>query len=240
MTYITFCAVRRLTGSYRSYRYRAFLALLIISVLLFYIFIAAKVWALELSLDFFDFPKETASLFKAKFPVISKEIENIEEGPVQLFVYYDEEKGIYKATIVLGLDLAVFGVDKRRVISDKLDLSPFTAYFLALDDYLEAIRDASDDASERKLISKMVMSIMLINERGDMFEIYGDTDFFLGVREAIISPNFIFERKSKEVIAVYMEPTEIVSQVFILPPARDEKGGLTPISLIYDFFFFEY
>ncbi len=216
------------------------LAPFIILVLLFYIFFAEKVWALDLSLDFFDFPKETASLFKAKFPVIYEGLEDIEEGPAKLFVYYDKEKGIYKATIVLGLDLAVFGVDKRRISRDKLDLSPFAAYFIAIDDYLEAIRNASDDASEKKLISKMVMSIMLINEKGDVFEIYGDTDFFMGIREAIISPNFIFERKSKEVISVYMEPTEIVSQVFVLPPARDREGNLTQMSLIYDFFFFEY
>ena len=59
-------------------------------------------------------------------------------------------------------------------------------------------------------------------------------------REVIISPNFVFERKSEKAISVYMEPTEIVSHVFILPPAKDNEGKLTPISLIYDFFYFEY
>ena len=231
--------MRRFFG---SYRFRVPPAPFIFLVSLFYIFIffAPGVWALDLSLDFFDFPKNTASLFRAKLPVISEGLEDIEEGPAKLFVYYDKNKDIYKATIILGLDLAVFGVDKRRISRDKLDLSLFAAYFLVLDDYLEAVRNASDDTAEKRLVSKMVMSIMLINEKGDVFEIFGDTDFFMGIREAIISPSFIFERKSEKAISVYMEPVEIVSQVFILPPARDREGKLTPMSLIYDFFYFEY
>jgi hypothetical protein len=86
----------------------------------------------------------------------------------------------------------------------------------------------------------MTMSIILMNVKGDQFEFYGDTDFFMGVREAIISPNFVFERNGKEPITVYMEPTAVVSQVFILPPARDENKKPTAVSLIYDFFSFQY
>ncbi len=73
-----------------------------------------------------------------------------------------------------------------------------------------------------------------------IFEFYGETDFFMGVREAIISPNFVFQRSGKKPITVYMEPTAVVTQVFILPPARDENKKPTAASLIYDFFYFQY
>ncbi|MBN1571728.1 MAG: hypothetical protein JW984_00855 [Deltaproteobacteria bacterium] len=205
--------------------------------------------AVELSLDFIDFPKKTADLFRAGFPEIKKELENINDfrdSTGSLFIYRDSERDEYKATFILGLDLSVFGVDERRISKEKLDLRPFAPLFLALDDYIESVRVSSSDMEERRLISKIVMSIMLINEKGDSFEFYADTDYFMGLREVIISPNFVFEKreegekKGKKVFAIYMEPTEIVSQIFILPPARDENGTLNPVSLLYEFLYFEY
>jgi hypothetical protein len=212
----------------------------VLLVLLFFILSSVEGGALGLSLDFFDFPKETASLFRSQFSLIEAELAGEGDGSAKLFIYYDGEKDIYKASLIMGLDRSIFGVDERRVKRDTLDLRPYAPYFLVMADYLEAVRYSTADTVSRKLISKMVMSIILVNEKGDTFEFFGDTDFFLGVREAIISPNFIFLKNSRGVIHAYMEPTAIVSQVFILPSARDPEGALAPMSLIYDFFFFEY
>jgi hypothetical protein len=204
--------------------------------------------AVELSLDFIDFPKKTADLFRAGFPEIKKQLEDIKDfrdSTGSLFIYRDSGRDEYRAVFILGLDLSIFGVDQRRISRDKLDLRPFAPLFIALDDYIESVRVSSSDIDERRLISKIVMSVMLVNEKGDRFEFYADTDYFMGLREVIISPNFVFEKrdggkKGKKAFSIYMEPTEIVSQVFILPPARDENGALNPVSLIYDFLYFEY
>ena len=194
----------------------------------------------ELTLDFFDFPKDAAGLFRAKFPELQKEFKSLGDGSAQLFIYHETVPDEYKATLIMPLERATFGVDERRVIRSKLDLRPFAAYFLALDSFLSEVKKSSSDPDTRAFVSRILMSIMLINTRGDRFEFFGDTDFFMGVREAIISPHFVFERKGNKPITIYMEPTAVVSQVFILPPARDEKKKLTEASLIYDFFYFQY
>jgi hypothetical protein len=196
--------------------------------------------AREASLDFYDFPREIAELFRAHLSDFQKELRTLSGAPVQLFIFYDGAKDEYKATLIMGLEPRVFGVDERRVSRDKLDLRPFATYFLTLDSYRSEVRKSAPDPGQRKIISQILMSVMLVNTRGDRFEFYGDTDFFMGVREAVISPNFIFERKDKKPFTIYMEPTAVVSQVFILPPARDEKRRLTEASLVYDFFSFQY
>ncbi len=195
----------------------------------------------ELTLDFAaDFPKDVAGLFRAKLPQLQKEFKSLGTGWAQLFVYHDPAADEYKATLIMKLDPATFGVDERRVTRTKLDLRPFAPHFLALDSYRSEVKKSSGDPDVRGLISGMLTSIMLMNAQGDRFEFFGDTDFFMGVREAIISPNFVFVRKGKKPITVYMEPTAVVSQVFILPPARDKTKKLTEASLIYDFFSFQY
>lgn len=205
--------------------------------------IPGKAYALDLSLDFNNFPKETADLFRSGFPKFQGEINKIKDFGSKsgsLFIYHDEGKNEYKAAFILGLDLSLFGVDERRVLKEELNLKPFVPLFLALDDYIESVRVSSEDYEERRFISKIAMSVMLINEKGDRFEFYAQTDYFMGIREVIISPNFIFEKRGKKVFMVYMKPTEIVSQVFILPPARNDDGTLNPVSLIYEFFYFDY
>jgi hypothetical protein len=196
--------------------------------------------ARELTIDFGGIPTGIADHFRSRFPDLVKEFKRLSGGPVLLFVYHEDEKDEYKLTLIMGLEPSVFGVDERRVIRNRLDLTPFADYFMMLDGFRAAVKDSMTDPDERKLIRQMLMSIMLVNARGDRFEFYGDTDFFMGVKEATISPNFIFVREGKKPITVYMEPTAIVQQVFILPPARDEKRNLTEASLIYDFFSFQY
>jgi hypothetical protein len=193
----------------------------------------------ELTLDFVDFPKDVAGLFRAKFPQLQKEFKSLGGGSAQLFIYHETAADEYKLTLIMLMERATFGVDERRVNRTKLDLRSFAPCFLALDSYRSEVKKSSNDPDVRAFISRMLMSIMLIDTRGK-FEFFGETDFFMGVREAIISPNFVYERKGEKPITVYMEPTAVVSQVFILPPARDEKKKLTEASLIYDFFYFQY
>lgn len=241
VTYITKVAVKRIKKFLNTLSPLTAAIFLILSS-------GAAADAVELSLDFIDFPKNTADLFRTGFPDIKEKLEDIKDfrdSTGSLFIYRDSGRDEYKATFILGLDLSLFGVDQRRISREKLDLRPYVPLFLALDDYIESVRVSSDDIEERRLISKIVMSVMLVNEKGDMFEFYADTDYFMGLREVIISPNFIFEKKGgdkkgKKVFSIYMEPTGIVSQVFILPPARDENGALNPVSLLYEFFYFEY
>jgi hypothetical protein len=206
--------------------------------LLFFIMRPGYAYPRELTLGFFDFPEGVAGLFRAQFPRLQNEFRSLGDESAQLFIYHETTRDEYKATLIMPLERAVFGVDERRIIRTKLDLRPFAPYFLALDSYRTAVKKTASDPDVRALISKMLMSIMLIDIDGNQFEFFGDTDFFMGVREAIISPNFVFERKGRKPITVYMEPTAVVSQVFILPPARDEKKKLTEASLIYDFFYF--
>jgi len=194
----------------------------------------------ELTLDFVDFPKDVADLFRAQFPPLQREFKSLDAGWAQLFIYHETAADEYKATLIMPLNPATFGVDEHRVIRTKLDLRPFAAYFLALDSYRNEVKKSSGDPEVRSFISRILMSIILVNAQGDRFEFFGDTDFFIGAREAIISPNFVFERKGRKSITVYMEPTSVVSQVFILPPAKDEAKKLTESSLIYDFFYFQY
>jgi hypothetical protein len=208
--------------------------------LLFFILRPGYSYPRELTLGFFDFPEEVAGLFRAQFPPLQNEFRSLGEGSAQLFIYHETARDEYKATLIMPLDRAIFGVDERRINRTKLDLRPFAPYFLALDSYRTAVKKSAGDPDVRALVSKMLMSIMLIDVDGNRFEFFGDTDFFMGVREAIISPNFVYERKGRKPITVYMEPTAVVSQVFILPPARDEKRNLTEASLIYDFFYFQY
>jgi hypothetical protein len=196
--------------------------------------------ARELTIDFGGIPSEVAELFRARFPDLAKEFERLPGGPVLLFIYHNEETDEYKLTLIMGLEPSVFGVDERRVTRKELNLKPFADYFLILDAFRMAARESTTDPGERRLIKQMLMSIMLVNARGDRFEFYGDTDIFVGGKEATISPNFIFTREGKEPVTVYMEPTAIVQQVFILPAARDEKRNPTKASLIYDFFWFQY
>jgi hypothetical protein len=212
-------------------------------LILFFEAIPGKVYAIDLSLDFNDFPKKTADLFRAGFPKLQEELKEIKDFSGKsgsLFIYHDEGKNEYKSAFILGLDLSLFGVDERRVLKNELNLKPFVPLFLALDDYIESVRVSSNDYEERRFISRIAMSVMLINDKGDRFEFYAQTDYFMGIREVIISPNFIYEKKGKKVFMVYMEPTEIVSQVFVLPPARNDDGTLNPVSLVYDFFYFDY
>ncbi len=218
---------------------RRFLATFFV-FLLFFNLLSGISSARELTLDFADFPSEVADLFRAKFPQLQREFKTLGTGWAQLYIYHETERDEYKATLIMKIEPATFGVDARRVTRTKLDLRPFAAYFLALDSYRGEVKKSSADPDVRAFISRMTMSIILMNVKGDQFEFYGDTDFFMGVREAIISPNFVFERNGKEPITVYMEPTAVVSQVFILPPARDENKKPTAASLIYDFFSFQY
>lgn len=199
--------------------------------------------AIELTLDFSDFPKKTADRFKSNFPEIKDKIRSIDKfknTTGSLFIYHNKKNNENKAVLILGLDLSIFGVDERRVSKEKLDLRHFVPLFLALDDYIMSVRDSSDDKDERRLIKKIAMSIMLINENGDRLEFYAETDYFMEHREVIISPNFIFEKRGKNVFIIYMKPTAIISQVFILPPTRDAGGSLNPSSLLYDFLLFDY
>jgi virulence-associated protein VapD len=199
--------------------------------------------AIELTLDFSDFPKNTADRFKSNFPEIRDKVKKIgkfKNTTGSLFIYHNKENNENKAALILGLDLSIFGVDERRVSRKKLDLRPFIPLFLALDDYIESVRDSSVDKDERRLISKIAMSIMLINEDGDRFEFYAQTDYFMGHREVMISPNFIFEKRKKNVFMIYMKPTEATSQVFVLPKTRDAGGSLNEASLLYDFLLFDY
>ncbi len=207
---------------------------------LFFTLLTGSSAAREVSLDFYDFPKEIAELFRAHLADLQEEFRPLSGGPVQLFIFYEGTKDEYKASLIMGLEPRVFGVDERRISRDKLDLRPFATYFLALDSYRNEVRKSAADPGQRKIIGQILMSIMLVNTRGEQFEFYGDTDFFMGVREAVISPNFVYERTGKKPITVYMKPTAVVSQVFILPPARDENKKPTEASLIYDFFSFQY
>lgn len=208
--------------------------------LLFFNLLVGYSYCRELTLDFTDFPKEVADLFRAKFPQLQQEFKSLGAGWAQLFIYQEAAPDEYRATLIMKLDPATFGVDEHRVTRTKLDLRPFAAYFLALDSYRNEVKKSSGDPDVRASTSRMLMSIMLMNAEGDQFKFFGDTDFFMGTREAIISPNFVFKPRGKKPITVYMEPTSVVSQVFILPPARDEARKLTEASLIYDFFFFHY
>ena len=208
--------------------------------LLFFNLMSGVSGARELTIGFADFPSDVADLFRAQFPELQKEFKTLGNGWAQLYIYHDPGTGEYKATLIMKLEPATFGVDERRVTRTKLDLRPFAPYLLALDLYRSEVRKSSPDPDVRAFISRMPMSIMLMNAQGDRFEFYGETDFFMGVREAIISPNFIFERRGRKPITIYMEPTAVVSQVFILPSARDEQKKLTEASLIYDFFYFQY
>ncbi len=208
--------------------------------LLFFSLTVGHAYSRELTLGFDDFPKDVAGLFRVKFPQLQKEFKSLGAGWAQLFIYHEKGADEYKATLIMELEPATFGVDERRVSRTKLDLRSFAPYFLALDSYRSEVKKSSSDPDVRAFISRILMSVILINAKGDTFEFFGDTDFFMGVREAIISPNFIYERKGQKPITVYMEPTAVVSQVFILPPARDEKKKPTEASLIYDFFSFEY
>ena len=200
--------------------------------------------ATDISLDFSDFPEKTAALFKDKFPTLQKDLEKVDDDTAHLFIIHDPNKKIYKATFILGLDLTIFGVDENRsyrIRKDKLDLSTFAPYFMELDDYIEVVASSSNDIEEKRLIYNMTMSIMLINEKGDVFEFFADTDFYAGAKEVIISPDFIFTKNGSKPFTTHMEPTNnIISQVFILPPAYNEDGKLTPESMIYNFFFFKY
>jgi hypothetical protein len=218
---------------------RRFLATFFV-FLLFFNLLSGISRARELTLDFVDFPSEVEDLFRAKFPQLQQEFKTLGTGWAQLYIYHETERDEYKATLIMKIEPATFGVDARRVTRTKLDLRPFAPYFLSLDSYLSEVRKSSPDPDVRAFISRMTMSIMLMNVKGDQFEFYGETDFFMGVREAIISPNFTFTGSGKKPITVYMEPTAVVSQVFILPPARDEQKKLTKASLVYDFFYFQY
>jgi hypothetical protein len=218
---------------------RRFLATFFV-FLLFFNLLSGVSRAREVTLDFADFPSEVAQPFRAKFPDLQREFKTLGAGWAHLHIYHQTEPDEYKATLIMKLDPATFGVDERRVTRTKLDLRPFAVYFLALDSYRDEVRKSSADPAARAIISRIVMSIMLMNAEGDQFEFYGETDFFMGVREVIISPNFIFERSGRKPITISMEPTAVVSQVFILPPARDEQKKLTGASLIYDFFYFQY
>jgi hypothetical protein len=218
---------------------RRFLATFFV-FLLFFNLLSGISRARDLTLGFMDFPEGVAALFRAQFSRLQGEFKSLGDGSAQLFIYREATTDEYKVTLILPLERATFGVDERRVTRTKLDLRPFAAYFLALDSYRGEVKKSSADPDVRAFISRMPMSIMLVDSRGDRFEFYGETDFFMGVREAIISPNFIFVRKGNKPITVYMEPTAVVSQVFILPPARDERKKLTEASLIYDFFSFQY
>jgi hypothetical protein len=218
---------------------RRFLATFFV-FLLFFNLLSGISSARELTLDFADYPSEVADLFRAKFPELQREFKTLGAGWAELLIYHEATNDEYKATLIMPLEPSTFGVDERRVIRTKLDLRPFAAYFLALDSYRGEVKKSSGDPDVRAFISRMPMSIILMNVKGDRFEFYGETDFFMGVREAIISPNFTFTRGGKKPITVYMEPTAVVSQVFILPPARDENKKPTAASLIYDFFSFQY
>lgn len=218
---------------------RRFLATFFVFLLFFSIF-SEVLCARDLTIGFADFPSDAAALFRAKFPELQREFKALGSGWAQLHIYHEAAADEYKITLIMPLERETFGVDERRVTRTKLDLRPFAVYFLALDSYRNEVKKASADPEVRSSISRMAMSIMLMNAAGDQFEFYGETDFFMGVREAIISPNFIFTREGKKAITVYMEPTAVVSQVFTLPPARDEQKRLTEASLIYDFFYFEY
>lgn len=227
---------------YICFAMRRFLATFFV-FLLFFSLLSGISQARELTLGFADFPSEIAQLFRAKFPDLQREFKSLGGGSAQLFIYHESATGEYKATLIMPLDRSVFGVDERRVTRTKLDLRPFAEDFLALDSYRIEVRKSSPDPDVRAFISRMTMSIMLISfegDREDIFEFYGETDFFMGVREAIISPNFVFVRGGKKPITVYMQPTAVVSQVFTLPPARDDQKRLTEASLIYDFFRFQY
>ncbi len=235
-----------------EYFHGYFRSLCPIAPVFFLIFILASVsvaimpktvCAIELTLDFSDFPKNTADHFRSNFPEIRDKVKKIgkfKNTTGSLFIYHNKENNENKAALILGLDLAIFGVDERRVARKKLDLRSFIPLFLALDDYIESVRDSSVDKAERRLISKIAMSIMLINEDGDRFEFYAQTDYFMGHREVMISPNFIFEKRKKNVFMIHMEPTEAISQVFILPKTRDAEGSLNEASLLYDFLLFDY
>ncbi len=194
----------------------------------------------ELTLTFVGFPQEAADLFRAQFPRLQEEFKSLGAGWAQLFVYHETTADEYKLTLVMPLELSTFGVDAHRVTRTKLDLRPFAGYFLALDSYRNEVKRSSGDPDTRAFISRMLMSVILMNAEGDQFEFFGDTDFFMGAREAIISPNFVLTNKGRKPITVHMEPTSVVSQVFVLPPAKDESKRLTEASLIYDFFFFQH
>ena len=202
--------------------------------------IAVRASALEVQLDFSGFPGETAELFRESFGGLEDDLAHLPGDVGRILIYRDERLDAYKISLILGLDPSIFGVTSRSVYTDTLDLTSFVPHFIAMQDYLDAVKRSAADVERKRFIGRIMMSIMLINEEGDILEFFAETDFFFGVREAVISPNFSFEKSGREPVTVYMEPVDIVSQVFILPPARDESGALTPASLIYNFLSFEY
>jgi len=212
----------------------------IASLLIFFILIAVQANALEVQLGFSAFPGETAELFRESFGELENDLAKLPGDVGQILIYKDERIDAYKISLILGLDPSIFGVMSHSVYTDTLDLTYFVPHFIAIQDYLDAVKRSASDVERKRFIGRIMMSIMLINEEGDILEFYAETEFFFGVREAIISPNFSFEKSGRDPVIVYMEPIDIVSQVFILPPVRDESGTLTPASLIYNFLYFEY
>jgi len=202
--------------------------------------IAGRANALEVQLDFHEFPGETANLFREEFDSLKHEMATLPGDIGQILIYKDARIDAYKISLILGLDPSIFGVTSHSIYTDTLDLTSFAPYFLSIQDYLDAVKRSASDVERKRFIGRIMMSIMLINEEGDILEFYAETDFFFGNREAAISPTFVFEKNGWDPVTVYMEPTDIISQVFILPPAQDESGALTPASLIYNFLSFEY
>gem|GEM_PF-2993964 len=213
---------------------------IITSLLIFFIFFAFRANALDVQLDFSTFPGETAEIFRKSFGELEDDLAKLPGDVGRILIYKDERIDAYKISLILGLDPSIFGVTSHSVYTDTLDLTYFVPHFIAMQDYLDAVKRSASDVERKKFIGRIMMSVMLINEEGDILEFYAETDFFFGVREAIISPNFFFEKSGRDPVTVYMEPIDIVSQVFILPPARDESGALTPASLIYNFLSFDY
>lgn len=195
---------------------------------------------MEVQLDFSAFPGETAELFRENFEGLENDLAKLPGDVGRVLVYKDERLDAYKISLILGLDTSIFGVTSHSVYTDTLDLTYFVPHFIAIQDYLDAVKRSASDVERKRFIGRIIMSIMLINGEGDILEFYAETDFFFGVREAVISPNFSFEKSGRKQVTIYMEPIDIVSQVFILPPARDESGALTPASLIYNFLSFDY
>jgi hypothetical protein len=212
----------------------------ITSLLILFILFAARANALEVEIGFHQFPGETAELFRESFGELENDLAKLPGDVGRILIYKDERIDAYKISLILGLDPSIFGVTSHSVYTDMLDLTYFVPHFIAIQDYLDTVKRLASDVDRKRFIGRIIMSIMLINEEGDILEFHAETDFFFGVREAIISPNVSFEKSGRDPVTIYMEPIDIVSQVFILPPAKDESGALPPASLIYNFFSFEY
>ena len=145
---------------------------IITSLLIFFIFFAFRANALDVQLDFSTFPGETAEIFRKSFGELEDDLAKLPGDVGRILIYKDERIDAYKISLILGLDPSIFGVTSHSVYTDTLDLTYFVPHFIAMQDYLDAVKRSASDVERKKFIGRIMMSVMLINEEGDILEFY--------------------------------------------------------------------